>query len=226
VYLKRLGCPVLTQKHKDTRVAWAREKVTWSQEKWQSCVFSDEKKFNLDGPDGLQFYWHDLAKEKEIFSKRQSGGGSVMVWGAFCSQGLSELAFLEGKQNSTAYVYTLSEYLLPFIDLKYGRDCIFQQDGASIHTSAETKEFLRDENLQVMQWPSKSPDLNPIENLWGVLARAVYAEGRQFLTKADLISTIKQSWAEISQNLIDNLLGSMQKRCVQTLELKGAKTKY
>ncbi|KAG3095181.1 hypothetical protein PI125_g16317 [Phytophthora idaei] len=43
-----------------------------------------------------------------------------------------------------------------------------------------------------MEWPAKSPDLNPIENMWGVLARAVYANGRQFETRGSLISTIKR----------------------------------
>lgn len=45
-------------------------------------IFSDEKKFNLADPDGFAFYGHDLCTEKKINSKRQSGGGSAMVWGA------------------------------------------------------------------------------------------------------------------------------------------------
>ncbi|KAG6616798.1 Isoamyl acetate-hydrolyzing esterase 1 [Phytophthora cinnamomi] len=97
---------------------------------------------------------------------------------------------------------------------------------ASIHTSGATKEFLKEENVDVMDWPAKSPDLNPIENMWGVLARAVYAHGRQFQTREDLIETIKASWAAIGQDLITKLVESMPKRCIATLELHGAKTKY
>ena len=47
--------------------------------------FSDEKKFNLDGPDGFRYYWHDLRKEPK--SKRVQGGGNVMAWDAFSSLG-------------------------------------------------------------------------------------------------------------------------------------------
>ncbi|DAZ94377.1 TPA: hypothetical protein N0F65_001111 [Lagenidium giganteum] len=184
---------------------------------WEQCVFSDEKKFNLDGPDGPQYYWHDL---------RKSGGVSVMVWGAFCSKGQTKLVILDGNQDSEKYIWTLSEHLLPFIDLRYGRECIFQQDGASIHTSGTTKEFLEEQNITVMSWPSKSPDLNPIENIWGILARAVYAHGRQFQTKDDLIATIHACWANISPALITKLLCSMPKRCIDVLKLHGAKTKY
>ena len=64
--------------------------------RWNSIIFSDEKKFNLDGPDGYQYYWRDLSKEKEMYFTRHSGGGSVMVWGAMAACGLSELAILEG----------------------------------------------------------------------------------------------------------------------------------
>lgn len=225
-YEKRMATPVLTKKHKENRLKWAREKVTWDAAKWSKVVFSDEKKFNLDGPDGLQFYWHDLRFEPQVFSRRQNGGGSVMVWGAFCAEGKSELVILEGSQDSERYIYTLSEYLLPFLDRVYGRECIFQQDNASIHSSRATKGFLEEESVTVMEWPAKSPDLNPIENMWGVLARAVYANGRQFETRDTLIATIKTCWEEITPEYMLKLLGSMPKRCVEVLELHGAKTKY
>ena len=65
------------------RTDWVKKKVIWTKEKWETVAFSDEKKFNLDGPDGSQCYWYDLGKEKQLFSKRQFGGESVMVWGAF-----------------------------------------------------------------------------------------------------------------------------------------------
>jgi transposase len=119
VYARRKAAPVLTKEHKEKRLAWARDKVTWDGVKWGKVVFSDEKKFNLDGPDGLQYYWHDLRNEKELFSKRQSGGGCVMVWGAFYANGKTELVILDGKQDSEKYILTLSEHLLPFIDRIY-----------------------------------------------------------------------------------------------------------
>ncbi|KAG2884322.1 hypothetical protein PC116_g16421 [Phytophthora cactorum] len=42
---------------------------------WDRVIFSDEKKLNLDGPDGMKYYWHDLWTEKETFFSRQNGGG-------------------------------------------------------------------------------------------------------------------------------------------------------
>ncbi|KAG3019313.1 hypothetical protein PC128_g13811 [Phytophthora cactorum] len=111
---KRKKAPALKPHHKIERVKWAFPRARWT-DTWKAVVFSDEKKFNLDGPDGFQYYWHDLRAEEQVYSKRHSGGGSVMVWGAFSSRGKSKLAVLSGTQNSVKYVQTVETYLLPFI---------------------------------------------------------------------------------------------------------------
>jgi len=45
------------------------------------CIFTDEKNFNLDGPDGFNYYWHDIRSDEQICSTRQNGGQSLMLWG-------------------------------------------------------------------------------------------------------------------------------------------------
>ncbi|OQR88375.1 hypothetical protein ACHHYP_20303 [Achlya hypogyna] len=85
VYKKRKGTPLLTSYHKDARKMWARQQVN-CRRNWDDIIFSDEKKFNLDGPNGWQYYWHHLRHDEQLFSRRQNGGGSVMVWGAFSAK--------------------------------------------------------------------------------------------------------------------------------------------
>ena len=54
---------------------------------WKKVVFTDEKKFSLDGPDGYKYYFHDLRKEERFLSRRQCGGWSIMLWGSISYNG-------------------------------------------------------------------------------------------------------------------------------------------
>lgn len=85
-FMKMKGSPVLTPAHKADRFNFSLKHVTWG-EKWNQVVFSDEKKFNLDCPDGYHYYWHDIRTDEVTFSRRVMGGGGVMVWAGFSSSG-------------------------------------------------------------------------------------------------------------------------------------------
>jgi transposase len=224
-YEKRKMHPKLDLKHVSARLSWAESKISWTKE-WQRIIFSDEKKFNLDGPDGWQYYWHDLRKEPQSFSKRVQGGGSVMVWAAFGYKGKSELAFMTGRKNAAAYQRVLEEYLLPCGQPIGGNSWQFQQDNAPIHTAGTTKQWLLQHNIRALQWPSRSPDLNPIENVWGSLARRVYDSGRQYDSIDALKAAIKIAWQQIGMPELQNLVNSMPKRIVQLLKKNGKSIPY
>ncbi|ETV86302.1 hypothetical protein H257_02715 [Aphanomyces astaci] len=212
-YKKRKATPRLTSAHKKARVEWAKSHVDLGLG-WNQVVFSDEKKFNLDGPDGLQYYWHDLRKDEQTFLSRQNGGGGVMIWAGFSSQGRTEVAVLQGRQDSYAYCDTVANYLLPFVHAHHPDGFVFQQDNASIHASQETTAFLAEQNIPLLSWPALSPDLNPIENVWGCLARKVYANGRQFGSVQELQSEILRQWDAIDEELFHKLIASMKSRLI------------
>ena len=78
-------------------------------------MFTHEKKFNLDGSDGSQCYWHDLRKEIKLFSKSLFGGGSVIALGVFSTFWKADLVVMEWKQNSARYINVL-EKILPIYE--------------------------------------------------------------------------------------------------------------
>ncbi|GBM94506.1 hypothetical protein AVEN_192994-1 [Araneus ventricosus] len=72
----------LSNLHISKRLQWARNHMSYGV-KWMAVLFSDEKKWNLDEPDGNIKYWHDLRKEPRSFFSRQSGGGICDGVGGF-----------------------------------------------------------------------------------------------------------------------------------------------
>ncbi|KAG6962143.1 hypothetical protein JG688_00008758 [Phytophthora aleatoria] len=192
-YGKRNRTPMLKTSHKVARRKWGRSMIKLRTD-WGRVIFSDEKKFNLDGPDGLQYYWHDLRCEKETYFSRQNGRGSVMVWGGFSLKGKTDLAFLH--------------------------------DNASIHASKSTKAFLESSEIEILQWPALSPDLNPIENVWGYLTRDVYSDGKQYMTLEDLKDAILDAWEKLDMSRLQELVKSMLDRVADVVEDIGKKTKH
>jgi hypothetical protein len=163
---------------------------------------------------------------EEVFSKRVACGGSVTIWAAISSRGKREIRFREGHQDSRAYITTLETTLLPFSDevrAKIGdREPIFQQDGAGIHTARIVKAWLNERNISTIEWPAKSPDLSPIENVWDELAMFVYENGRQFLSRDDLKRQILKSWSELDDEKLCSLMKTMEKRLVEVVDRKGS----
>jgi len=171
-----------------------------------------------------------LRKEEEIFSTRQHGGGSVMFWFAINYHPSSEAGvIIEGNLNGNKYKQLLQRILWPlcqYIEEESEEDVGFQHDNAKPHTAHVTQDWLDTQEMAVMRWPSHSPDLNPIENVFGLLARLVYAENRQFATVHDLEEAVIAAWDQLPYERIYEVINSMGARMVQVVEAHGGYTKY
>ena len=95
-----------------------------------------------------------------------------------------------------------------------------------MHVSASTRQWLEAKNLPILDWPAKSPDLSPIENVWSMLVKRVYREKRQFNCISDLKKVIIEEWKQIDQNQIASLIGTMNKRLIEVIANGGGLTHY
>lgn len=230
VYKKKKTTPKLTKKHEKFRVTFSKE---WNGKILQlrRCVFSDYKKWTLDGPRGLQKCWQSKDAPPKECMRRNMGGGSLMTWGGFSIKGTTSLAFMKSTQKAVDHCETLEDHLLPHLHANYYRgnviDAWFQQDGASIHTAKLTQDWLKEYKLKTMKWPALSPDLNPMENLWGILVHRVYQGGtKQYLNLKALKEGVQSAWDSIDLDTIKSLINSMKTRFDECIRLKGRKTKY
>lgn len=153
-----------------------------------------------------------------------------MFWGGFGFKNKLKLVKTSNRMNSIEYQQKLKDSLVmdgPNITINGHTGYFFQQDNASIHTSDSTVSYLREiKDLTILPWPSRSPDLNPIENLWGVLAKRVYSHGKQYLTLNELEDAVYQAWDSIEVVILENLINSMPDRMGEVIFNHGKITHY
>ena len=160
----------LTREHQRCRRVWAVTHHGWMLEDWKRVVFSDEVKISI-GSDGCLYVWRRKGEEfsAECCQSVVQHPTSIMLWGCISFQGVRSLHRIRGRLNSEEYQLILGDVMLPDARRLVGEDFIFQQDNATIHTSRSTRQWLQNNEVNVLDWPAESPDANPTENIWHVL---------------------------------------------------------
>ncbi len=150
---------------------------------------------------------HQESPRSDVFRRLQFPQ-SVMIWAAMSSAGVGPLCFLKSTVNAAIYQEILEHFMLPSADKLYGdADFIFQQDLAPAHTAKGTKSWFNDHGVTVLDWPANSPDLNPIENLWGIVKRKM--RDTRPNNADELKATVKETWASIPPQQCHKLITSM-----------------
>ncbi len=213
--------------YRQSRLHWAKEKKNWTVAQWSNVLFSDENKFCISfgnqGPrvwrKGGEAHGPSCLKSSVKFPQ------SVMIWGAMSSAGVGPLCFLKTNVTAPVYQEMLSYFMLPSADQLFkDADFIFQQDLAPAHTARSTKSWLNIHGVGVLYWPPNSPDLNPRENLWGIVKRKM--RNKRPKNADELKATVKESWASITPQQCHKLITSMPRRIEAVIKAKGAPTKY
>lgn len=220
--------PLLKKIHVTNRLRFAKTHIIWPAEKWRNILWSDESKIVLYGGTGSRQYVR-RPQNKEYDPRYTTktikhGGSNVMVWACFSYYGVGPIHWIRNIMDATQYVEILQNIMLPYAEYEMPLKWTFQQDNDPKHTSRLAKRWFQDNNIDLMEWPAQSPDLNPIENLWCDIKKEVaIAKPKK---NNELWSVIQEAWQKIPRERCKNLVDSMKRRCEAVLRNKGCATKY
>ncbi|GFW23804.1 transposable element Tc3 transposase [Trichonephila clavipes] len=150
-----------------------------------------------------------------------------MVWAGIMINGRTRLHVV-GNGTMTGQRY-INEVLLPHVRLfrgAVGDKFVFMDDNATCHRTLAVQDCLDSEGIQCLVWPARSPDLNPIENVWDALGRQVAGRNYPPTNKNTLIHVLTEEWDKLPQQLLDNVVQSMVRRVECCITLHGGHISY
>ncbi|KAL3197707.1 hypothetical protein MRX96_044771 [Rhipicephalus microplus] len=210
--------PLLTSEHRRKRLDFVRQHEHWRAEDWQQVIFSDESTLTSCWNQRLRV-WRvrgSRYEHEDIRSVGASGRVSVNVWGAITYAGLGQLFRIPGRLTVEVYNEIIDDVLLPFaINGPFPDGCFyFQRDGFPVHNASTVQKNLNASGIAQLCWPPKSPDLNIIENVWGLM-KAQLARANLTNNHVDsLWKHVEMEWNALRQvpDLVKSLFDSIPKR--------------
>lgn len=201
---------------------WCRAHRSWSVSDWKKVIFTDESTFQLCP--NRKVCVRRLSKEiylpECVNPQMHSGGGKVTVWGGVSWYGFTNLHLCTRTVDQNYYIHILEENLLPFMENEMPlRGSLLQQDNARPHTAMSTQRWLRNKNINCLEWPPQSPDLNIIENVWKVLKDR--AAKRKPGTLQELKDILIAEWRGLSEDFAKKLMESLPRRMIDVIKAKG-----
>ena len=204
----------LTRQHRIARRQWALGNCRWTRAEWRMVMLSDESRYNLDHHDGRILVWRSPVERYAphcVASHDRWDGGSVMVWAGIWCTGRTDLFVVNGNMNWHRYLNDIGVPVVVPNFQRIGNGAVFQDDNARPHRAIGVQDYFRQHGIQKMDWPARSPDMNPIEHLSDLFDRRVSGRHQVPQTVAELRQALIDEWHNIPQVGITNLVDSMRR---------------
>lgn len=219
----------LSEVNRKRRLLWCRARRFNCRKYWETVIFSDETMVVI----GKKKSIHVWRKTSEKWNPeclnvlKDPKTVKCMFWGCITRDGVGTLEPIDGNINSQKYIECLDNNLWPVVSKVFGTDpFLFQDDNATPHRSAVTRQWKTDNGIITIDWPPQSPDLNIIENVWLTIKIKLSKCLTEIKSKEDLVSAVQKIWRGLSSVYINSLYSSIPRRIRQVIVSKGYITKY
>ena len=199
---------------------------------WKSWTFSDESSFHLDCAKGIKrivIRRNERYVPENVVGTRQQGGGKLMIWSHISWEGIGPLIFIEGGIDARLYIQILSRTVYHHLIQCLNRTGVrqrYQDDGASCHDAQVVINFCSRKCIYRPFWPPNSPDLNPIEHVWGWVNNKLTKLRDKGQNIEELKDTLTKLWDEVEVESIRKLYRCMGKRMEALRKARGWHTKF
>ncbi len=224
-YLPPIHTFFTTEVQRENRVNFCKYHID-NQTSWNNVLFTDESIFELNS--AHRWIWRRRGEtSSDVYNATNKFNKKVMVFGGISYKYTTPLITIQGTIDANDYVDDCIDQsgLILGMNNAYGHmNWVLMQDGATCHTASSTIEYLTDYCKVLKNWPSNSPDINPIENLWSYLKQKVEELNPQ--NEKDLIDLLIDLWENLDISLIHKLIDSVPSRIQAVIDSEGFPTKY
>ena len=151
----------------------------------------------------------------------------INAWGCFSSNGFGKLYLFREDLNADSTITIYEQALLPSIKVCFPQPSLswfLLEDNDPKHRAKKCAQWKGEKEISVLPWPSYSPDLNPIENVWGLMKLKLASKNP--LTIRGFESEISKIWKSFNLEYASNLVSSMERRITCCITTHGDYTGY
>ena len=212
-------CQLIRDINKEKRLIWC-EQLKANNDKFLDVIWTDECTVELQR--------HSLRcfrKKKQCKKLKPKHPLKLHIWGGISSRGATPVVIFKGILVATKLLKIYENSLLPFIKKAYPYQHRLMQDNDPNHTSRVAQNYLETNGITWWKTPPESPDLNPIENVWGSL-KTFLRDRHKPHNEASLIEGIKLYWKTLTPEVCQRYIKHIQKVIPKVIEENGGPSGY
>ena len=214
-------CQLIRDINKRKRLIWCQF-LQRTNEKYENVIFTDECTVQLERHSRLCFR---RRRQHRRLKPRPKHPLKLHIWGGISTRGATNIIMFRGIMDAPRFKEILESGLLPFINECFPDNHRLQQDNDPKHCSKLIANFFSEHRISWWRTPPESPDLNPIENVWGSL--------KQFLRTTykpkdldDLKEGIQQFWGTLTPEVCTRYINHLHKVVPKVIEVQGEPSGY